>query len=384
MKTIYYVAALLVYLGCTGQTQPDASTNQSTPKYIQKIDALFKDFNNTSPGYAIAITKGNKVLYTKGYGMANFEYDIPITKKSVFSIASVSKQFTGAAIAVLIMDGKITLNDDASQYIPALKKYPHKIQIKHLLYNTSGLQDYHRLPRSNGASWNSLKYFDIEEAIATSMKQDTLLFKPGKQWSYCNVNFMLLTKVVEKVSGQKFPQFMQDRIFKPLKMNQSLINDDITNIIKNRVIPYRLRTPEVIQEYQQSGVTINSQGKYLQHWRVSPHYGGSGVMTTVEDLAKWSINFVTMKFGGQKFHDLMLKTIKFDHPKSNQAFGLYIGDFNGRQIFAWDGGDAGISSQHMHFTKEKVGIICLSNLGSGRAYQKVNQIADILIEEGIM
>ncbi|HAS39362.1 MAG TPA: hypothetical protein DCS93_02740 [Microscillaceae bacterium] len=383
MKIWPYFIALVVYLGCTGQTQPEASNAQ--PKYMQKIDALFKDFNNkNSPGYAIAITKGNKVLYAKGYGMANLEYDIPIGTQSVFSIASVSKQFTGAAIALLIMDGKLSLEEDVSQYISKLKKYPHKIQIKHLLYNTSGLQDYYRLPRPSGKSWSTFNYFDIEEAIATSLKQDTLLFKPGKQWNYSNVNFMLLTQIVEKATGKKFRDFVWERIFKPLNMTQTLVNDDITNIVKNRVIPYNHRTPENIEAYKQAGIKLNQQGTFIQHWRTSPHYGGSGIMTTVEDLAKWSINFYSKKFGGQKFYDLMHKTIKFEHTRDNQAFGLYLGDFNGRQIVAWDGGAAGISSQLMRFPKEGISIVCLSNLGTGRAFEKVNQIADILISEKVM
>ncbi len=383
MKIWLYFFALIIYLGCTGQTQPNTPSSQV--QYTKKIDALFKDFNNkNSPGYAIVITKGNRVLYKKGYGMANLEYDIPISPQSVFSIASVSKQFTGAAIALLIMDGKLSLDDDASQYLPALKKYPHKIQVKHLLYNTSGIQDCYHLPRSSGKSWSTFNYFDIEEAIATSLKQDTLLFTPGKQWDYCNVNFMLLAKIVEKVSGKKFRDFMQERIFKPLNMNQTLVNDDITNVVKNRVIPYNYRTPEHIKAYNGVGIKLNQQGKFIQHWRTSPHYGGSGVMTTVEDLAKWSINFYNKKFGGQKFYDLMHKTLKFEHPRDNQAFGLYIGNFNGRQIVAWDGSAGGISSQFMRFTKEGVGIACFSNLGTGRASEKVNQIADILIAEGVM
>ncbi|OJJ20994.1 hypothetical protein BKI52_10485 [marine bacterium AO1-C] len=385
MKIWPYFVALVVYLGCTGQTQPDASNTTQSSQYIQKVDALFKNFNHkNSPGYAIVITKGDKILYKKGYGMANLEYDIPIGTQSVFSIASVSKQFTGAAIALLIMDGKLSLDDDASKYIPKLKKYPYTIQVKHLLYNTSGLQDYIRLPRSSGKSWSTFNHFDIEEAIATSFKQDTLLFKPGKQWNYCNVNFMLLSQIVEKVTGKKFSAFLKERIFKPLKMNQTLVNDDITNIVKNRVMPYNYRTPENINAYKQVGIKLNQQGKFIQHWRTSPHYGGSGIMTTVEDLAKWSINFYSKKFGGQQFYDLMHKTLKFEHSRDNQAFGLYIGNFNGRQIVAWDGGAAGISSQLMRFPKEGIGIVCLSNLGTGRASEKVNQIADILIAEGVM
>lgn len=383
MRLLFVFVSLFLSFGCFGQSPPQ--TPAPIPQFSKKIDALFKEFtHSTSPGYAIAITKGHKVVYKKGYGVANLEYSIPITPQSIFSIASVSKQFTGACIALLIMQNKLSLDDKVAQYIPTLKKYKYPLQIKHLLYNTSGLQDYYRLPRKNGKSWITFNYFDVDEAIQTSLQQDTLLFRPGTQWNYCNVNFMLLTKIVEKVSKQTFSEFIQQKLFKPLGMQHSLINDDITNIIKNRVIPYNYRTKESIQSYTNAGIKLNNKGKYIQHWRTSPHYGGSGVMTSIDDLTKWCINFYTKNFGGNQFYKLMHQTIKFEHKRDNQAFGLYTGNFNGRKIVAWDGGDWGISSQIMRFPKKGVAIICLSNLGTGRAYRKVNQIADILIEEGLL
>lgn len=351
----------------------------------ERIDTLFSAFDHlNSPGYAIGISKDDKTLYQKGYGSANLDYNIPLTPNSAFSIASVSKQFTAACIAILILDNKIALETPVSEFIPRLNKYKDTIRIKHLIYNTSGITDYHRLPRKSGKSWITFNYFDIEECIETSLSQDTLQFKPGDQWDYCNVNFMLLTKIVEEVSGQPFSTFAKDRLFTPLGMDRTIIHDDVTEVIKNRVTPYNIRTPENVAGYDEYGVTIKSNGQYIQHIRTSPHYGGSGVVTTIEDLLKWSKHMVTKELHGEEFYDLMHKTLKFNHPRDNQAFGLYIGDFNGRKIVAWDGGDWGISSQLMRFPEQGIAIVVLSNLGSGEAFRKVNQIADILIEEHIM
>ncbi len=195
---------------------------------------------------------------------------------------------------------------------------------------------------------------------------------------------MLITKIIENVSGQSFADYMQDKIFNPLGMNQSQIHDDITKIIPNRVTPYNQRTDEYVEGYKVQGVKIGKDGAYLQHHRNAPHYGGSGVITTIEDLLKWSKNMISQEFGGAEFHQLMHQTPKFQHNRDNQAFGLYIGDFNGHQIVAWDGGDWGISSQLIRFPKQEVAIVVLSNLGSGESYRKANQIADILFEEGVM
>lgn len=378
MRLIIGLITILGFTICSGQ-----DVSKLSKQGLIKIDNLFRDFEKQdSPGYAIGILKGTETLYKRGYGSANLDYGIPITPNSSFDIASVSKQFTAACIALLIMDGKLTLETPVKEYVPELAKYTDTIRIKHLIYNTSGIIDYPKLSRPDRNSWITFNYFDIDYCIKVSLEKDTLAFKPGDKWDYCNVNFMLLTKVVEKISRQSFRDFSSKRIFEPLGMMNTLINDDITEVIKNRVMPYNKRTLEYVQAYGSMGVKIREEGKWIQHPRTSPHYGGSGVVTTIGDLLKWSENFVTKKFGGQEFYDLMHKTIKFEHDRDNQAFGLYFDKFKSRTCVAWDGGDFGISSQLIRFPDKGIAIIVLSNLGSGEAYRKANEIADILIDIG--
>ncbi len=382
MKWIFLAVFLSLGFSSFAQQSGNHDLNEKTKS---KIDEIFKEFDDlTSPGYAIGISKNGETLYQKGYGSANLDYNIPITPKSAFSIASVSKQFTAACVALLILDGKLSLEDRASDFIPELKKFDEEILVKHLVYNTSGIPDYQDLERPNGKSWITFNYFDIDECIAISLAEDTLLFTPGEEWNYCNVNFMLLTKIVESISGQSFSAFAKERLFEPLGMNNTLINDDVTQIIPNRVTPYNLRTEEIVQAYEEYGVKIKLEGKYIQHQRNSPHYGGSGVVTTIEDLLRWGQNMYTKEFGGEEFYELMHTTGNFNHDRKNQAFGLYLGDFNGREIVAWDGGDWGISSQLMRFPDQGIAIVVLSNIGTGEAYRKVNAIADILVEEEII
>ena len=377
MRLLIGLFILLINLSCAGQESKISQLNRD------RIDNLFKDFDRKdSPGYAVGISKGTETLYSNGFGSANLDYSIPITTNSSFDIASVSKQFTAACIALLIMDGKLTLETPVKEFIPDLGKYADIIRVKHLIYNTSGIIDYHRLPRPDGHSWITFNYFDIDYCINVSLERNSLAFKPGEQWEYCNVNFMLLTKIVEKVSGQSFSEFSRKRIFEPLAMNNTLINDDITQVIKNKVTPYNKRTPEDVRAYREAGINIKHDGDWIQHHRTSPHYGGSGVVTTIDDLLKWSKNFVTKEFGGQEFYALMHKTIEFSHGRDNQAFGLYFDKFKGRTSVSWDGGDFGISAQLVRFPDKGIAIVVLSNLGSGEAYRKANQIADILIEIG--
>ncbi len=385
MKYPICVIVLLLSLTSYGQSNHKTTVPILPNTAKLKIDAIFQKFNNlNSPGYAIGIIKGTKVLYTKGYGSANLDYNIPITANSSFDIASVSKQFTAACIALLIMDGKLTLDDPVSRYIPELSKYKDTIRIKHLIYNTSGITDYFKLPRPDGHTWITFNYFDIDYCIKTSLKPDTLAFKPGDKWDYCNVNFMLLTKIVEKVSGMAFTEFAKKRLFEPLGMMNTLVNGDVTEIIKNRVTPYNPRSKEYVDAYGKEGIKISNNGKWIQHTRNSPHYGGSGVVTTVNDLLIWSQNFFTRKFGGDAFYNLMHKPLKFKHDRDNQAFGLYFGKYQNRTYVAWDGGDFGVSSQLIRFPDQKTAIVVLSNLGTGEAYKKANDIADVLIANKVL
>lgn len=384
MKIIFGFIIILAFTSCFGQTFKTLSSDTILSEQAKSnIDTIFKSFDKkNSPGFAIGIINGTKVLYTKGYGSANLDYEIPITPNSSFDIASVSKQFTAASIALLIIDNKLSLETPVSEFVPELKKYKDTIRVKHLIYNTSGITDYFKLSRPDGKSWITFNYFDIDYCIKVSLSQDTLLFVPEEKWDYCNINYMLLTKIVEKASGQSFSEFSKQRLFEPLGMKNTLVNDDVTEIIKNRVTPYNKRTSEYVDAYKKYGITIKSTGEWLQHPRNSPHYGGSGVVTTVNDLLKWSENFFIKKFGGQAFYDLMHKTEKFKNGRDNQAFGLYFDNYKGRKFVAWDGGDFGVSSQLIRFIDKKIVIVVLSNLGTGEAYRKANAIADILIENG--
>lgn len=382
MKNILLPIISIITLTSCIRVQPTSEISDSIRK---RIDSLFTEFDNLdSPGYAIGISKNGKTYYKRGYGAANLDYNIPIETTSSFSIASVSKQFTAACIALLIIEKKISLESDAADFIPALRKYTDTIRIKHLIYNTSGITDYPLLKRKSNKSWVTFNYFDIDECISTSLEEDSLKFKPGEKWDYCNVNFMLLTKIVENISRQTFSEYIKVKLFDTLKMNSTFINDDITSVIKKRVTPYNERNKTYLDAYAQQGITLKTEGTYIQHPRNSPHYGGSGVVSTIDDLLKWTSNMETKIIGGQKFYDLIHKTLKFNHTRDNQAFGLYIGKYRDRKTVAWEGGDYGISSQILRFPHEGISIIVLSNLGSGEAAHKANSIADILIDNGVL
>lgn len=372
MRITIFLFFLIVLLGCS---------KQQSPELKNKIDDIFEDVDSNSPGYVIAVIRDGEYIFKEGYGLAHLEYDIPITERTVFNIASLSKQFTAACIALLILEDKLTLEDSVSKYVDDFPKQWSHIKVKHLIYMTSGINDYYYNPRANGTDWSSLNFFNVDTAIVAAYSSSDLMYEPGSQWSYSNINYMLLTKVVEKVSGQSFAQFSEERIFKPLEMNATLVNDDVFTIIPNRALGYNYRDEQNTEWMIKYGyIPEGNDDSFLQINRVSAHYGGSGIYTSVDDLKKWFTNFETKEFGGDAFDSLMHMTVKFDHEKANDAFGLVHSEYEGRKMIWYEGGDWGYSTYFMRFPETGTTIICLSNLGTGRAADRARKVADILIE----
>lgn len=379
MKSLWIIWWLI--LCSIGQTKAQAMIKPAT---LEKIDTLFQHINSGTPGYMIGVIKDSNFLIERGYGLANLEYGIPIDSRSTFNVASLSKQFTGACVALLMLEGKVSMEDNIQKYIPDFPDYQFEIKIKHLIYMTSGINDYYYNPRKNGTDWSSLHFFNIDTAINASLSNQALMYEPGTQWSYSNINYMLLTKVVEKVSGMSFSAFAEQNIFKPLNMNHTYVNDDIFQVIPRRVNGYNYRDDENTGWLLESGYLNSKSTGFIQINRNSPHYGGSGIYTTMDDLKKWIVNFQTKTFGGQEFYDLMHTTMKFEHAKSNDALGLAFGDFNGQKIVWYEGGDWGFSAYLMRFPNDNLTVICLSNLGTGNSRQYAHKIMDILIMDGVV
>jgi CubicO group peptidase (beta-lactamase class C family) len=304
----------------------------------------------------------------------------------VFNVASLSKQFTAACLALTILDGKVRLEDTAAAYVPALAKYHRAggapILVKHLVYMTSGLPDYYTVPRKNGRTWSPYDQFTVDDAIAASLAADTLKFRPGTRWDYSNVNYMLLTKVVEKASGLPFADFADRRLFRPLGMAHTQVNADFTAVVPHRALGYNPRTPGVVAQARKEGWYVREgAGRYawVTNPRTSPHYGGSGVHTTLEDLARWDRNFHTQRFGGRAFFDLMHRRERFAHPKDNDAFGLVLGRYKGLNTVWYAGGDLGFSSYMLRFPDQRTTVIVLSNLGDGNTTKYARAVADLVL-----
>jgi len=245
------------------------------------VDALFSEWNKPdSPGCAIAIIHRGQPLYRRGYGMANLEYAIPISEKSVFDIGSISKQFVAMCIALLARQGKLSFDDEIQKYIPELRNYRYSITIRHLIHHTSGLRDYLTLMDLAGLRFEN-EYPD-EEIIGLIARQKVLSFRPGEEFLYCNSGYLLLAEIVKRSSGQSLREYADESIFAPLEMKNTFFHDDFSEIVKNRAVGY----------------SPAESGSFRISMSIFDIVGDGGVHTTIDDLCRWDANFYHNIVGG--------------------------------------------------------------------------------------
>lgn len=337
-------------------------TDRLTESQVARIDAIFADAAaRAGPGYSVGVVRDGQLAFARGYGLANLDHGVPLTPTSVLNIASLSKQFTGAAVALLVVDRELSLDDSLGELLADVPDAHAGVTVAHLVYMTSGIPEYYEQERPGGRTWTR-DYFEVDDAIAASLAQPPD-FVPGTEWSYSNVNYMLLTRIVERVSGESFASFARRRIFEPLGMANTHVNDDVTRVVRGRATGYNPR----------------EGGGYHHHVRSSPHFGGSGVFSTVEDLARWDRNLSTHALAGPAFTELLLGRRRFDHDKTNDAFGLVWGDFGGRRMLWYEGGDTGFSSYMARLLDEQLTVIVLSNLGTGRSRDRAHEVLAALL-----
>jgi CubicO group peptidase (beta-lactamase class C family) len=329
----------------------------------EKVDEIFTQWTNTySPGTAIAILKDGKMLYKKGYGMANLEYNVPITPSSVFHIASVSKQFTVFAILLLEADGKLSIDDDIRKYIPEVPDFGKKITLRHLASHTSGLRDQWDLLTMAG--WRMDDVITKDHILKIVGRQKELNFNPGEEYLYCNTGFTLLAEVVARVSGKTFAEFTKAKIFDPLQMSSTLFYDDNEKIVKNRAYSYQSNSTG----YKKSNLNYEN-------------VGATSLFTTAEDLSKWALNFSSLKVGNQAIITKMNTPAVLNNGKTfGYAMGQSVGKYRGLNEIQHGGADAGYRSFLARFPDQKLEIIALSNYASNDIGKIAHKIADIYLE----
>lgn len=362
MRWAFIALGAFAFTGCAAAS--DHAPPDDTRLLRERVDSLFASHDNqTSPGYAVAIVRDGKIVLASGYGLADLETHRAITPDTPFNLASLSKQFTGAAVALEIGAGRMSLDDRLAKHRPDTPSFMSEITIGHLVYMTSGLPEYYTL-RSPRGGWRSEDEFTVEDAIGAVYASSALDYEPGTLWSYSNINYQLLAEAVAATSGVSFAAYVDRNIFRPLGMADSWVDAPIDSSRTTRA---------------QSYVRSDAKRGWQEAPRRSPHYGGSGIYASLNDLAKWDRALYTDFAFGEAFTRRMLSTRRFAHDKHNDAFGLVHGSYRGLATIWYEGGDYGVSTFFMRLPERKETIICLANFADAACGSKVHAIVDMLL-----
>ncbi len=328
-----------------------------------KVDQLFAESNKPdSPGAALAVVKNGEIVYKQSYGMANLEYDIPITTTTIFDIASVSKQFAAFAIATLSYEEKLSLDDDIRMYLPDVPDFRVIITIRHLLHHTSGLRDWVQSLVIAGDMMDDVISF--KHILKMVRHQKTLNFEPGAEFLYSNSGYNLLAEIVETVTGDSFREWTDTHIFKPLGMTNSHFHDDHEMILKNRAYSYQ----------------AVENGGFKHAVNNTTALGSSSLYSTVEDLAKWIMNFDDTRIGEQTVIEQMHQRCVLNNgEQTDYAFGLNIGEYRGVKTVGHSGSWRGFRSHLMRFPDQKFGVVILCNLDTFNPLSLAEKVADLYL-----
>jgi CubicO group peptidase (beta-lactamase class C family) len=313
------------------------------------IDELVKKtYRAGEPGAAVIVVKDGKTVFRKGYGMANMELGVPIEPDMIFRLGSITKQFTAVAILMLAEQGKLSISDEITKYLPDYPTRGHKITIEHLLTHTSGIKSYTSIPEWR-AQWR--KDVPLKEMIDL-FKDKPMDFAPGEKWSYNNSGYVLLGAIIEKVSGQSYQDFIEKNIFAPLGMKHSFY-DSTQRIISRRVAGYSRRG----SNYQNA--------EYLSmSW---PHAAGS-LMSSVDDLALWDAALYTEKLvKHESLKRAWTPYVLSNGKPTKYGYGWGVLSFEGYRVIEHGGGINGFTTDAVRLPDERVFIAILTNRDSGTA-----------------
>lgn len=314
---------------------------------LKRIDQLFSQWNNATPGVAVAIQRGDQIIYSKAFGLTDLEHNVPNTTETIFESGSVAKQFTAFSILLLAADGKLSLTDDIRKYVPEIPAYNKTITIQLLLNHTSGLKDWGSI--GGIAGWpRTTRVYTQDLALQIMSKQKSTNFLPGNEYSYSNANYSLLVTIVERVSGKSLQDFTDEKIFKPLGMNSTKWRNNFHELIRNRAIAYS-KTKE----------------GYEQLMPFEDIHGHGGLLTTTADLLKWNSLLENKKIGGDKVYQWRVQKGKLNNGQEiTYAAGLMVDQLNGFKEISHSGSTAGYRAWLAYYPEKKLSVVLLSNAGN--------------------
>jgi CubicO group peptidase (beta-lactamase class C family) len=357
MKELLEISLMALCLVVTPRGPATNRSPHSATPTASQIDSIFSSITQPdAPGLAVLVRKDGRTVLERGYGLRDLRVQVKINPATNFRLASCTKQFTAMAIMLLAHDKRITYETRLTDVFPDFPAYGKSITIRNLLNHTSGLLDYEDLmpqPPPNTPPDKQAQISDAE-VLALLKKQNTTKFAPGTKWEYSNSGYVLLGEIVAKVSGEPFPQFLHDRIFAPLGMNNTLAFVKGKNEVPNRAFGYSKNATGWQKTDQDS---------------TSATLGDGGVYSSLNDLAKWDDALTRHTLLSAKEMQPALTPVVVpngtppgpDGQPAAYGFGWFLNPYKGHSRTWHYGETIGFRTNMQRFTRDNLTIIVLCN-----------------------
>jgi CubicO group peptidase (beta-lactamase class C family) len=359
LSTVASVSLLVLFpcAVCLGQTTGGRINIE------QAVDSIVSDWTSpTDPGLAVAVVWGESV-FTKGYGMANLEHGVPITASTAFNLGSVSKQFTGFAVAMLVDQGLISLDADVRTYLPELK-IKEKVSVRQLVDHTSGFRDEANLLGITGYWMEDA--VTPEEVLRMLLRQEELMFSPGGQWEYSNSGYTLLAEIISRVTGVPFVEWTESKLFAPLGMKDTRFLPDRTRVIPHMAVSY----------------DIGADNSFIRTPVSYSNVGPTNLVTTADDLVKWARNLLQPTIGSRCVLQLYgIPGVLTSGDTTDYAFGQFVGERRGLRRFLHSGTIGSFNCGMVRYSDQQFVIAVLSNSSLIKPITVANQITDVLLKD---
>jgi len=311
------------------------------------------------PGLALLVSRSGQVIRAQGYGLANVELHVPVQPVTIFQSGSVGKQFTATAVMMLVEEGKISLEDSLTKYFPDAPATWKQVTIRELLSHTAGFTDYPK-------DFNMRKDY-TEADLLKLVEKIPLAYPPGTSWSYSNLGFLTLGLVIHKVTGKFYGDFLQERIFGPLGMDNTRIISE-ADIVPNRAAGYRLVKGELKnQEWVSPTVNTTADGS---------------LYFSILDLAQWDAALYTEKLLKRSSLDQMWTVARLRNGQPNSGhygFGWFIETKQGHHVVEHAGSWQGFETQISRYVDDRLTVVVLTNLADAKPENFADKVAEMYL-----
>ena len=362
-KITQIVIALLLVTGPLAQAREGDATSA-------RVDSVVEAQRKTQkiPGVSLAVCRDGRIVKAAGYGLANVEWDIPVTPETIFQTGSVGKQFTATAVMMLVEEGKLGLDDKIVKFIPEAPATWNDVTVRNLLTHTSGIADYGGEEDTMGKGVINFRKDYTEEELVQAFAKMPKDFPAGQKWSYSNTGYVLLGVIIHRVTGEFYGDFLQERIFGPLGMTSTRIISE-ADIVPQRSSGYRLVKGEwKNQEWVAPTLNTTADG---------------ALYTNVLDLAKWDAALYTTKLIKRSSLDAMWTPVKLTNGETYPyGFGWDLASKDGRRAVSHDGAWQGFTMSITRYLDERLTVIVMTNLDSDNSKPEVivDEVARIYLQ----